>query len=195
MKRWIDPDNWGRFIWSVLFSTTMNNNNSENNLLWMELIQLLTHLLPCFACRMGLAQFLQHHHNNLNEVKTTEQKQIFLQSLYNDIQKRNNNNNTTIIISRFKKRFLFSQLFYLDLFMCFACIFITADENDNRDLQYVQRFIILIKELVAYELNIALPEIKQAQNIRQIWNIVMSSPKCDYKAIQSLLSTIEIHHR
>lgn len=58
---WIDPEEWGRFAWTLLFCSTPTNQHSDTMVkLWCKTMEHLPSVLPCITCRKCCESYLKH---------------------------------------------------------------------------------------------------------------------------------------
>jgi hypothetical protein len=83
LKRWVDPEEWGRFAWSSLYYAQTQLSLDDTKLL----IQALPMILPCSSCRKGTFRFLEA--KPLLFMETKEELSSWMLELQQEIRKKN----------------------------------------------------------------------------------------------------------
>ena len=216
MLRWIDPDIWGFYAWSVLFAIANRVQKSDTIIMvrhaWFKLARLLPEILPCHTCRCCCAKFIkQSPPENSSPTK-------WLYQLRQQIQTRNLNSpdcnkldksihltttsttSTTFTtedyertLKRFGKREELVQLWLMDVVMFLACVAMTLDLVQQ--IQTWTDFATLLLALIPINLQL-LPPTTGDNSLPRIIQWLSSSPIApNPTAFTATLDTITVKSR
>lgn len=195
--RWIEPDVWGFRAWSMLYGLKIDIESGGKK--WIELINLLPFLLPCFTCRVCAGKFIK---NTPPEWKNSIE---WLDKLRKNVWDRNLSspdvNKLDLLVtiptdhSRFQKRQLLPFLWKFDTYFFIITIALTI--NLTKHLKEFIRFIQLLTELtpIHLTLNLNTNNITSFKSDIDIIQWLLSLPTIPTIPLQTITNSITIKQK
>jgi hypothetical protein len=177
---WINPEQWGRFAWTIIFCL-VPPTNSDKGPLWNLFLSCIPSILPCIACRKCSQNYLETI--GLPPLNATYVQRIhWLLRLRRGIQRRNveKGNVTKVdatlkghflvedkeleddnyIVSRFRQTLQIPALFYHDLYVFLLCVSATMDEKRQ---EKAETWLRCVESLLPAKFKISLGAVSMQQ--------------------------------